>query len=367
MVVPGACLDGLRKAVDDRLTSFLVGKMSAAAGLNGDGVLPLAVVEELRDFVLRGGKRLRPLLCLLGWQAANAGPARDVADTAVGVAASLEMFHAFALIHDDVMDDSLHRRGHPTLQHAFARRLALANQDSRASERIVRGGIGAAILAGDLALAWSDELLHGAGLSPTQWAAVTPLVDVMRTELMAGQYLDIAGPERVTGDVERALKVVRYKTAGYTVERPLHIGGALAGAGRAFQEACTAFAVPLGEAFQLQDDLLGVFGDPAVTGKSCLEDVRDARGTVLMALAVRAATAAQVKELHRYAGDPALDEAGMERVRSVLLDTGAAAAVERMIAERLDRARTGLDAAGFPSAVSAVVHRIIDSQAARTA
>ncbi|WP_239091578.1 polyprenyl synthetase family protein [Streptomyces sp. SID14478] len=280
------------------------------------------LVELLKEF-MEGGKRIRPILAVLGWQAA--GGTTDLA-AVVRVAASLEMFHAFALIHDDVMDDSDTRRGRPTIHRRFAGR--------HGDDRTERYGMSAAVLLGDLAFTWSDCLLHTAGLTPAQSSAVMPLISDMRTEVMLGQYLDLRATGELTDDVDATLTVNRYKTAKYTIERPLHIGAAIAGADAQTLAACTAFALPLGEAFQLRDDLLGVYGDVRDTGKSRLDDLRAGKNTTLVALALRNGSTAQKARLHTLIGDPALDESGAEEVRTIFAATGAHDTVERMIDDR---------------------------------
>ncbi|WP_229816257.1 polyprenyl synthetase family protein [Streptomyces lucensis] len=294
------------------------------------------LVTLLEEFMM-GGKRIRPVLTVMGWQAAG-GESSDLA-AVVRVAASLEMFHAFALIHDDIMDDSDTRRGRPTVHRVLA--------GERGDDRAERFGMGAAVLLGDLAFAWSDQLLHTANLTAVQSAAVLPLVGEMRTEVMFGQYLDLRATGELTDDVDATLTVNRYKTAKYTVERPLHIGAALAGAGAEALAACSAFALPLGEAFQLRDDLLGVYGDVRDTGKSRLDDLRAGKNTTLVALALRAGDAAQGARLRALIGDPQLDEAGAEEVRALFASTGARDAVERMIDERLRQALRALETAPF--------------------
>ncbi|MFG2719762.1 polyprenyl synthetase family protein [Streptomyces sp. NPDC048416] len=303
------------------------------------------IVKLLEDFMV-GGKRIRPVLTVIGWQAVSGEP---VPAAVLRVAASLEMFHAFALIHDDIMDDSDTRRGRPTIHRILA--------GKHGGDRTERFGLGAAVLLGDLAFTWSDQLLHTAGLTPAQSAAVLPLVTEMRTEVMLGQYLDLQATGELTDDVDATLTVNRYKTAKYTVERPLHIGAALAGADAATLAACTAFALPLGEAFQLRDDLLGVYGDVRDTGKSRLDDLRAGKNTTLAALAMRAADAPQRARLRTLIGDPALDETGAEEARSLFAATGARAAVERMIDDRYRRAVEALETAPFTAdAVTALEH-----------
>jgi geranylgeranyl diphosphate synthase type I len=344
----------LRSRIDTALAAFLRrGRTTVPAQRAPADELSTA----LADFVLAPGKRLRPLLCVLGWHAGG-GTGDD--ERLLRLAASLELFHAFALIHDDIMDASDTRRGRPTAHRAFAARHP-RRRDADAF------GTSAAILLGDLALVRADEMLHAARLSPRESEVVLPLVDAMRDELVRGQYLDVLATGAASGDVERALTVNRLKTAQYTVERPFQLGAALAGADAALLRACSAFALPLGEAFQLRDDLLGVFGDPGVTGKSADEDLRSGKATVLMALAVRRADRAEREQLARLVGDPLLDAEGAARVRRILERTGARDTVEHMIAERYDTALAALDRAELAPRVSAVLRRIATSAVRRTA
>ncbi|MFC8074142.1 polyprenyl synthetase family protein [Streptomyces sp. NPDC057307] len=336
----------VRHGVSAALTGFLDAKDQAAPGTE-----LLYLTSTLRAF-LTGGKRLRSVLCLYGWQAAGgAGETTAV----IRAAASLELFQVFALVHDDVMDDSDVRRGRPSAHRA----LAAAYTDSGGPRRRAAAhGLGAAVLLGDLALVWSDELLQTAGLDPERLAQVMPLVAEMRNELMYGQLLDLQSTGRLTGDIETALHVIRYKTAKYTVERPLHIGAAVAGADPSVLDACTAFGIPLGEAFQLRDDLLGVFGDPAETGKSILDDLREGKATVLMALAVQRASAVQRKTLRGLVGRSDLDKDQAAEIRTILDSTGARGTVEEMITARRDAALAALDEAPFPEAATAQLRQI---------
>ncbi|MFJ9340927.1 polyprenyl synthetase family protein [Streptomyces sp. NPDC101733] len=302
------------------------------------------LTDMLREFIAEG-KRLRPLLCAVGWLAVGGTGDRDVL---LRVAACLELFHSFALIHDDVMDRSATRRGRPTVHRALADRHPAAEEPGRCE----RFGENAAILLGDLALVWSDELLLGGHMTRDQSLAVLPLVAEMRTELMLGQYLDLCATGELTADVQATLQVNRFKTAKYTIERPLHIGAALAGGGAEAMDAFSRYALPLGEAFQLRDDLLGVYGDPRVTGKSRLDDLREGKRTTLLALALGAANPRQAARLRALVGQPDLDEAGGEEIRSVFAATGARPAVERMITDRRDRAVRALEASPFtPQAI----------------
>ncbi|MFJ2606104.1 polyprenyl synthetase family protein [Streptomyces sp. NPDC091279] len=343
----------VRHAVDRVLADFLDTKSRAAA----DRGLPAEVTDLVREFVLSGGKRLRPLLCVVGWYAAG-GKGTPPAGV-VQVAASLEMFHAFALIHDDVMDGTPLRRGAPTLHRA----LAAHHAGHRNADRL---GEHAAILLGDLAHSWSDELLYTAGFPPSRLATVRGVADTMRWEVMFGQYLDLVATDNPDHDEERALRVARYKTAKYTVERPLHLGAALAGAGPDLHVALSTYALPLGEAFQLRDDLLGTFGDPRTTGKPCLDDLRDGKGTLLVALALGRADEHQLRTLGALFGNPELDEEQAERLREVLVDTGARATVEHLISTRYEQARRALDRAALPPVAADALRRIAFASTERT-
>jgi geranylgeranyl diphosphate synthase type I len=332
-----ADLAAVRMRVEAVLNDFLDEKARLAAAHG----MPAEVTDTLRAFLGAGGKRLRPLWCVTGWHAA--GGRGDMAPL-VKIAASLELFHAFALIHDDVMDDSGTRRGHPTVHRSLT-----ARHHSRGSTRgAERVGTGAAILIGDIALAWADELLHTAGLTGRQLTAVLPLIDAMRTEVMRGQYLDLITTGRPTDDVERAMTITRYKTATYTVQWPLHIGAALAGANTALLEQLSEFALPIGEAFQLRDDLLGVYGHPAGTGKPCLDDLREGKHTVLVALGLQEADPEQQHALRTLLGNPDLTPEEAGRLRRLLTATGARQAVERLIEDRCQQADRVLSRSSFP-------------------
>ncbi|MER6999803.1 polyprenyl synthetase family protein [Streptomyces sp. NPDC000410] len=354
-----------RRRVDAALAEFLEGKARAAAARPEQR----ESVGILRDFVLAGGKRIRATLCVTGCHAAGGGAAEDLLPALVRVAAALEMFHAFALIHDDVMDRSPTRRGRPTVH----RRVAAQYGGRRGADRL---GESAAVLIGDLALVWSDELLHTAGLSGARLDAVLRVMDTMRADVMHGQYLDLIAAGRPTDDMQLALDIAHFKTTTYTVEHPLLLGAALATAAadtpdtpgaEALRSALTAYARPVGEAFQLRDDLLGAFGDPATTGKPVLDDFRDGKHTVLLALALRHADAGQARVLRALTGRPDLDDLGAARIRRVLRETGAPARVEAMIDDRLRRALAVLDGAALPAGAATALREIAYAATARTA
>jgi len=204
-------------------------------------------------------------------------------------------------------------------------------------------GAGAAILMGDLLLSWTDGMYHASGLPAGALRRGQAVLDLMRTEMIAGQYLDLLGQAAGDGTVDGALRVAEYKTARYTIERPLHLGAALAGfPDGPVPAAFSAYGLPLGVAFQLRDDILGVFGDPAQTGKPASDDVREGKRTVLLAIARARAGAAQARVIDERLGDPGLDEQGAAEVRAVITDTGALAACEAMIGEHVAQALAAL-------------------------
>ncbi len=323
--------EGLRVRVQKRLDDFLAVQVPILDDVSAE----LAPLSDAIVDLLRGGKRLRPAFAYWGWRGAGGADCEQ----AVAAATALELLQACALIHDDVMDGSDTRRGMPAAHRRFAT-LHRGNEWLGSSEGF---GVGAAILLGDLCLSWADELLMTCGLPSDAILRGKPVYDVMRTELMAGQYLDLLEQAMGGGSAERAMRVIRYKSAKYTIERPLHLGAALAGAPDELVVAYSGYGLPLGEAFQLRDDVLGVFGDPSQTGKPAGDDLREGKRTVLVATAVGAASPAQAALLRRHLGDPALDPAGIDALRDVMTETGALAHVEALIAALTDQSLQAID------------------------
>lgn len=299
-------------------------------------------VDSLSDFVLGGGKRIRPTFAWWGWRGAGGTPADPGAAAVLRAVSALELIQGCALVHDDLMDDSVSRRGAPTVHIEFARRHRAVGW-AGAPERF---GAAAAILLGDIALAWADDMLRGAGLSPDALHRALVVWQAMRTELLGGQYLDVLTQARGDESPGAALRVARYKTAAYTVERPLHLGAAIAGAQPALVTAYRRFGADIGVAFQLRDDLLGIFGDPEVTGKPAGDDLREGKRTLLLACGLAAAADrgdARAADLLRSAvGNPALRPETVDGVRGVLVELGAVRRVERRIAELTESALDAL-------------------------
>ena len=353
---PASPLDivDLRQRVGKALSEFQAGQAPILDGVSEE----LGPLQDCLLDMLTGGKRLRPAFAYWGYRGAGGADS----DALVRAAASLELFQACALIHDDLMDGSDTRRGKPAAHRRFA---SLHRAESWRGDPEAFGA-GAAILLGDLCLSWADEMLLTSGLTDPGLTAGKRVFDVMRTELMGGQYLDLLEQAVGGASVERSMRVIRFKSAKYTIERPLHLGAALAGAPPELTEAYSAYGLPLGEAFQLRDDVLGVFGDPATTGKPAGDDLREGKRTVLVALALQEATEAQAATVRRHLGDPHLSPEGVAALREVLTDTGALAAVEAMVEERCHRAFAALAHPLIDDGAREVLHGLAVAATART-
>jgi geranylgeranyl diphosphate synthase, type I len=324
----------LRARVEKALADFLASQRYRLTAIH-PALVPVA--EAVEDFILGGGKRLRPAFAYWGYRGAGGTDRPEL----VATVAALEFVQASALIHDDVMDDSDTRRGQPAVHRRFAtlHRLGGWSGDPDAF------GQAAAILLGDLTLIWSDELLHTGGLDPAALARARPVFDEMRTEVTAGQYLDVLGQATRDTSVGWAELVARYKSAKYTIERPLLFGAALAGAPAGTVRAYSGYGLPLGEAFQLRDDLLGVYGDPARTGKPAGDDLREGKRTYLVAAALEAAGPATRARIESGLGRP---DADVDALRDAITATGARERTERRIAELTGAALAALDTVALP-------------------
>jgi len=322
----------LRKCIIAEIDTFLGKRRQRLTRFGSE----LEVMLEVLERYTHGGKLLRPTFCYWGWR--GAGGAAD-SRAILRAAGSLELLHASALVHDDVMDASDRRRGAPTAHRSFAD-VHRAHGWRGSDERF---GASAAILLGDLCLAWSDEMVRTTGLPADLVDGALEPYDLMRTEVIAGQYLDLSIQATGSRSVEAAMQVVRTKSASYTVERPLQLGAALGGGDAQLWATYSAYGVPVGEAFQLRDDVLGVFGHPERTGKPAGDDIREGKRTVLLAYAYERSTADQVAALERLVGDPELSPDGVDLVRTVLVESGALAKVEQLIVDRVETSLETLD------------------------
>jgi geranylgeranyl diphosphate synthase type I len=320
----------LRVRIDRALEEFVESEIAALVALDAH----LTPVAEQLHVSVAGGKRIRPAFCYWGWRASGQPDTESI----VRAAAALELVHAAALVHDDIIDRSRLRRGRVT-----------------AHEKL---GDGLAIMIGDLLLAWAGQLFHTSGLPRTFIVRAVSLWTAMGRELIAGECLEILRTGAVP-DLGRSLQIVRFKTGSYTVERPLQIGAVLGGAAPAALEALAAYARPLGEAFQLRDDLWGVFGDPAATGKSSLDDLTGRKPTALLALTLDRACERDREDLQELLHAP-VDAAQAAWIKQIMHRSGARDQIRQMIDDRADAARTALERARLaPEAVYALT-RLID-------
>lgn len=345
-----------------------------------DAIAPeLTALIDVGGDLLSGGKRFRALFCYWGWQSVAGIPSAEspldddaVASALPGVlmsASALELFHAAALVHDDIMDRSDTRRGAP----AAHRRFEQMHRDGGWAGSAEAYGQSSALLLGDLLLGWSDELL-GRGIAmlprPAALAARREFM-TMRTEVMAGQFLDIhdesawaSYPESEA--LERAQRVLIYKSAKYSVEAPLAVGASL-GAGSEEQiDALRAFGLPLGVAFQLRDDVLGIFGDPELTGKPAGDDLREGKRTAIIAIARQKLPASANSILDELLGDPDLSTEQVNMIRSTLQDSGAVDQIEKVIARNLERACESIENANLAPTARARLLELATAATTRT-
>jgi len=331
---PQSLLD-VASRVDKRLESLLAVERERWAKVDADLVPP---IDEIARLVLAGGKRLRPAFCFWGFVGAGGDPTDELV---IDAGAALELLHAFALFHDDVMDGSLTRRGEPTTNAKFEARHGVEKLAGESR----RFGDGVAILVGDLAYVYSDQLMRNA--SPQAWT----IWNELRIELNFGQYLDMLGSAMNERRREKAERICRYKSGKYTIERPLHLGALLAAPTRNdLIPVLSTYGLPLGDAFQMRDDVLGAFGDTAITGKPVGDDLREGKPTPLMAIATARANAAQLKEL-QFVGNQDLTPEQIARVQEVIRETGALDELETVITRLTDEAIAAVGHVPFTQSV----------------
>ena len=305
-------------------------------------------LHDLASFIAAGGKRIRPAYC--HWGYVTGGGEFDGSGS-IDACCAVELLQAFALVHDDVMDGSPTRRGKPTVWATYIERHRAGDWQGEAR----RFGEAAAILVGDIAMVMADRQMGGAD------PATRAVWDRLRTELNFGQFLDVIGTAKGNVSADMARTIVRNKTAGYTIVRPLQLGAALAGSPE-LGPALEAHGLPLGVAFQLRDDILGAFGDSAKTGKPVGDDLREGKPTVMLAMARDAADDAQLRVLDRVG--PSVTDEEVAAIQQVMAETGAVAQVEDEIEQLLDEALTAIEALpdvnGSRDALRALADFVVD-------
>jgi geranylgeranyl diphosphate synthase type I len=338
--------------VHSRIDEFINTRESIVTTIGPD-LAPL--VDFSRQF-LSGGKRFRAQFCHLGWRSVSEGDG-DALNGIVSAAAALEVFHAAALVHDDIIDNSDTRRGAPSGHRRFESLHGTEGWAGNAADF----GRASAILLGDLLLGWSDELLdEGLDATEDRVSARRARAEFnrMRTEVTAGQYLDILEEQAWITQPEdelldRAVRVIVYKSAKYSVQAPLVIGAALAGADDAELDALRAFGLPLGIAYQLRDDLLGVFGDAAVTGKPSGDDLREGKRTVLIALARQRVSPDDLATVDGLLGRADLTGDQIVALQQIIIDSGAVDRVETLIQQNVAEALVALAGSSMADAIAA--------------
>lgn len=314
----------LRIRIQSTLDTFVAEHREFMREVSPD-TLPL--VESLAA-LLKGGKRLRAAFAYWGYRATG----NPDSDHIVRAASALEFLQACALIHDDVMDNSDTRRGNPASHKQFES----LHRSSGWHADSIKFGEGAAILIGDLALSWADEMLYVSGLSSEELSRAKAIYDIMRTELMAGQYLDLLEQARRNTSEANALNVIRFKSAKYTIERPLHMGAAVGNASPELMSALSTYGLALGEAFQLRDDVLGVFGDTNVTGKPAGDDLLERKQTVIIARTMQELSGNDRTRFMNLFAQPTNSISEIAELQSFIADSGALASVEATIAHQTD-------------------------------
>ncbi|HET6210789.1 MAG TPA: polyprenyl synthetase family protein [Jatrophihabitans sp.] len=316
----------------------------------------LSPLAELAPQAVLGGKLLRPTFAYWAWRSVQPAGAAGEAEL-VRAAASLELLHASALVHDDLMDNSATRRNKPTPHLRLAEHSPSDRPDSAASF-----GRAGAVLLGDLLLSWSDQLFQaGIGrLPPERTTAARAQFDLMRTEVVAGQFLDVLAQARGAFDQAEALRVIELKTTRYTVQRPLLLGAVAAGADQSVLARLSGYGQAVGEAFQLRDDLLGVFGDPDETGKPTNDDLREGKRTLLLALAYAALDESGRNELHQGVGRPELTDPEADQLRALIAGTGAPELLEQRIAASAAQARDCLPEGALRADARQVLLELVD-------
>jgi len=332
--VPVHWLDDIRVAVQAHLSEFVT--LQCRTDL---GAARVDVANEVLSGFVDGGKCVRSTFMYLGWLC---GSGHD--DSALRASASLELLHAFALMQDDVMDESALRRGRPAAHVMFGR----WHRDRALTGASARFGESAAVLLGDLCLVWASKMLRESGIGADALARVWPRYDDMRIELAIGQFADLVNDSHAFPTLDEVLDVLRRKSGNYTVRRPLEIGAAMSGCSPEVVGALGEYGAAIGEAFQLRDDLLGVFGSPTLTGKSVGTDLAAQKATSVVVAAHQLADSVLRRQLSELMSTPQLSPADTERWRTLITVSGAVQWIEQLIDERLNRALGCLESVRIP-------------------
>jgi geranylgeranyl diphosphate synthase type I len=326
----GQLLGDFQQRLETELDDFLRGRIESAAAF---GESTRELTEPLREFVGRGGKRLRPALVHFACRAAG-GERKDLS-----VEMAVELLHTYLLIHDDIMDRAESRRGGISAHRHFEGHHRTSGWHGSAE----RHGEAAAILLGDLASSYATGLFLSSSANPRHDGRVSRCFSEMCSEVVVGQYLEITAPQRADLVRDDLLSILRLKSGRYSVERPIQLGALLGSAPDDLLDALSRYGLALGEAFQLQDDLLGVFGNREEVGKPVGGDLSEGKRTILVSLSLDRASESEreaiVACLQRE--NPPGDE--IDRVQEIIERVGARRTVEDMVGERLERSAAELE------------------------
>ncbi|APE38528.1 hypothetical protein BOX37_19890 [Nocardia mangyaensis] len=332
-------------SVRDHVDEFV--RVRCTAELDPAG---FSVPAQLMIDFASGGKCVRSVFAYLGWLCGGVGES----ESALRAAASAELLHAFALVQDDVMDQSAVRRG----RQAVHLRLAAWHADQGLSGSSARFGESAAILVADLYLVWAERMLRESGVTAAALDRAWPRYDSMRSELAVGQLADLCNDANRVPALGAVMDIARRKSGNYTVRRPLELGAAMADCDETVMGLLGEYGEAIGEAFQLRDDLLGVFGDSSITGKTTGDDVRERKATTVIALADQLAEPSDRARLRDLWTHEVIDERGVALAQAVITDCGARQRAEQMIGDRLEHARRLLAAAELEPSVADALYRM---------
>ncbi len=305
-------LSWFKNQLDNFLRLYFNEKLKEAAEIDPESVV---LVEELRRFIGNGGKRIRPAFAYAGYVASGG---RSL-DAILFASASLEFVQAFALIHDDLIDDSPLRRGKPSVHKVFED----FHKNRAFSSDAQHFGLSSAILSGDLALSFADELLSTSPFPSERIKRAKFYFDTLKKQVVFGQHLDLIASVKKKVVEKDILTILEYKTAKYTVERPLQIGAALAGADEDVMKIFSEYGIRLGQAFQIQDDILGTFGNKETIGKPNDSDIKEGKKTLLVVKALEWAKGEEKRRLEKVLGNKKVTDREIEEARNTIKDTGA--------------------------------------------
>lgn len=338
----------LKKEIDKRLKNFFIKKIKEAKKI----FPPLVgkIISDIGEFNLRGGKRIRPILVYFGYLAAGGKRKKEILDTSIFI----ELLHNYILMHDDIIDRDEFRRGKPTIHCKYQ---ALYKKISKDFEHL---GISAGIVAGDVTSSFGYEILAKSRFpQPLKIKAINRL-NQMLTDVFSGEVLDVfLGIEKKLSQNE-IFKILEYKTAKYTIEGPLHLGAILAGGNKKVLKKLSDYAIPLGIAFQIQDDILGTFGDEKKLGKPVGSDLKEGKQTLLILKARKLANKSERKIINQALGNPNLTKNQLEKVRKIIIKTGSLDFAKALAKKLVSQSKIVIEKSNFPIRVKEFLMNLAD-------